>query len=58
MSLPKTIYVAERDNGSDPVFMVAEYFPEDAIEDDGPTQVGTYKLVAKRKLAKKATEVK
>ena len=58
MSLPKRIYVAERiERTSDP-YLVAERTPEEAIEDDGPTVIGTYDLVSTTKLMKKATKVR
>jgi len=58
MSLPKRIYVAERTERTSDPYLVAERTPGEAIEDDGPTVIGTYELVSTEKMAKKATKVR
>lgn len=58
VKLPKEIFVAWRTGaGSDP-WLTASETEDEAIEDDGPDYVGTYKLVKIRKLAKRVSEVK
>lgn len=50
--LPKTVFVSERTyEGDDPVLLVFRTEPE-AIEEDGPSLVGTYQLVETRRLVK------
>jgi hypothetical protein len=56
MALPKYVQVAEHENADGTKYLLAELRVEDAIEDDGPTVVGTYKLVSKKRMVKKVTE--
>lgn len=58
MALPKYVLVAERRENDGAKYLVAETRMAEAIEDDGPTLVGTYKLVSKRRMVKKVTEVR
>ena len=46
MKLPKTIYVRVDTPANSAPFLLAS--PEVEIDDDGPTEVGVYKLVEKR----------
>jgi hypothetical protein len=48
--LPKTIYVAWRGE-SDP-FLGADTTQKGALEDDGPTIVGTYQLIEQHEVRK------
>jgi hypothetical protein len=49
--LPQTVYVAWREAiGPGDSYLIAEQSREDAIEDEGPTIVGTYRLVEQTEL--------
>lgn len=50
--LRKLLFVSVQGDGDDQ-YLNAQELAIHAIEDDGPTVVGTYKLVGKRKLVKK-----
>ena len=50
--LPEYLFVAWQD-ASDESWLSANAVASDAIEGDGPTVVGTYKLVEKNKLSKR-----
>ena len=50
--LRKLLFVSVQGDGDDQ-YLNAQELAITAIEDDGPTVVGTYKLVGKRKLVKK-----
>ena len=50
--LRKLLFVSVQGDGDDQ-YLNAQELAINAIEDDGPTVVGTYKLVGKRKLVKK-----
>jgi len=58
VNLPKTVYVSWRTEGSGDAYLTAELTPEEAIEDDGPTMIGVYRLVETKKFAKRAMELK
>ena len=58
MALPKYVLIAERTERDGTKYLLADTSMNDVIEDDGPTTVGTYKLVSKRRMAKKVTEVR
>ena len=51
--LPKSLFVREGKDG-DETYYLAYTFPQDAIEDDGPTLVGTYELVEEQRFVKRA----
>ncbi len=57
-ALPREIYVAIRESGTDNEYLVAEVTPEEAIEDDGPTRVGTYRLISQKILVKRVVAKK
>jgi hypothetical protein len=51
--LPKIIFVSARvDKDNDPPYLLAERHANQAIEDDGPTAVGIYRLLETRILTK------
>lgn len=50
--LPKTVFVTVRELQNDEPYLAAERSAEATMEDDGPTVVGTYKLVEVRTLTK------
>jgi hypothetical protein len=52
MGLPQYVYVSVRDEGRPNEWLNCEPNALDAIEGDGPTQVGTYKLIAVNDLSK------
>lgn len=58
MKLPKVVYVAIREGSDRSTWMECERLPEDAIEDDGPTEIGTYRLVEVNELRKQAVVTK
>jgi hypothetical protein len=58
MSLPTIIYVHEGKNQDGTTDLYAWKTAAEAIEDDGPTVVGTYKLVGKRTMRKVVQESK
>ena len=55
--LPKTIYVRWDGVGSEQ-YLTASTSKQDAIEDDGPSRVGTYQLVEEHILTKTVQEKK
>ena len=56
MKLPELIYVSvEPDRDGDPMFS-AGVVETEVIDGDGPTEVGTYRLVKKRRLEKAVRE--
>lgn len=56
MKLPKTVYVAWREEDDDDRFLIAYEEPADCVDEDGPTVVGTYQYVEKKKLKRTITE--
>ena len=50
--LPKLLFVAEQKEDDGSVWFQAERLALNAIQDDGPTVVGTYQLVGTRTLKK------
>jgi hypothetical protein len=52
--LPKLVYVAIREELGEGAWLTCETSPTAAIEDDGPTKVGTYRLVGVDELRKEA----
>ena len=54
--LSKLIFVSLQGTGKEK-YLIAGECPVNVIEDDGPTIVGTYKLIGKRKLIKGMIEV-
>lgn len=52
--LPEFVFVSIREPGEDE-FLDCRLKGIDAVEDDGPTLVGTYKLVETNELAKRVT---
>jgi hypothetical protein len=57
MKLQKIMFISIQGKKSDP-YCYADELPVNCIEDDGPTVVGTYKLVGKRTLLKGMIEAK
>jgi hypothetical protein len=57
VSLPKTVYVSERVL-SDDTYLECSRKQDEAIEDDGPTVIGVYKLVEVLTLRKAVQVVK
>jgi len=55
MKLPKLLYIAWAEVDSREPYLVAEKTPEEVIQDNGPTEIGTYKLITKGTFVKKAT---
>ena len=55
MKLEKVVYINVMDSGDD-AWLRASKNKEDVIEDDGPTQIGEYKLVRIFRLKKEAKE--
>lgn len=55
MKLAKVLYVAVNSDGDDQYLQAAETV-ERCIEDDGPTVIGTYKLIEKAKYEKVTTK--
>ena len=58
MALPKIMFVREETDNEGSKFLISFSNPQEAVENDGPTMVGTYKLVGKRRLIKQIQEVK
>lgn len=56
--LPNVIFVRTYKESNGDEWLSVSYTPLDCIEDDGPTVVGTYKLVGTRKLRKIIVEDK
>lgn len=54
--LPPVVYVAARDNAGDDddPWLECQMTPQDVVDDDGPTIVGTYKLVEVNSVTKSA----
>lgn len=55
--LPQFVFVAVREPGEEE-FLACETNAQDAIEDDGPTLVGTYKLVEVNRLTKRVVSAR
>jgi hypothetical protein len=57
LKLPKEVYVAIRGD-DESTWLECARTPEDAIQDDGPTEIGTYRLVEVNELRKCAVVTK
>lgn len=55
--LAKFMFLAVHGTDTDDPFVVAHELEEDALEDDGPTLVGTYKLIGTKTFEKKVAEI-
>ena len=55
--LPKVINVAWRELDNDDPYLAAYIDATECLDEDGPTDVGTYKLMNTRRLAKKVMVV-
>ena len=55
---PNIVFVIEEKETDGTKYLSVYKTPQDAMQDDGPTLVGTYKLGGKRKLIKNIHEVK
>lgn len=57
MKLPKTLYVRIEEPGRDLPFPLAFATLDEAVDGDGPTLVGTYKLVETQDMRKVVEKV-
>ena len=58
MAFPLVVFVREGQEPNGTKYLLVYEDPQEAIEEDGPTVVATYKFVGKRKLMKLLHEIK